>query len=92
MTAKQQLLSQLDHEAQTRAPWAATQGAALRGEFGREAQDVVLGQLASEYRAAKAASEAATAEGDLVKAAAQLAEAARIKALVFGVVPMTERK
>lgn len=73
MTA-QQLTDQYLTDTRNRLALVATQAAALRGELGRDAQDVVLTQLASEYRAARAA-------GDLV-------EAARIKALVLTLVPM----
>lgn len=72
MTA-QQLTDQMMTQTRQQLDAAAVQGAALRGELGRTAQDTVLAQLASDYRAAKAA-------GDLV-------EAARIKALVFTLVP-----
>lgn len=70
-----QLTDQMITDTRNRLDWAKTQSAALRGELGREAQDVVLTQLASEYRAAKAAGNAT--------------EAQRIRALVMTLVPMT---
>lgn len=76
MTAKQykrQQLSQLATDARNRVNAAAVQGAALRGELGREAQDTAIRQLSADYHAARAA-------GDLT-------EARRIKALVLALVP-----
>ena len=77
MTAKQtkrQLLAQLATDTRYRLQAAAVQGAALRGELGAEAQDVVIRQLSADYRAARAAGDAA--------------EAQRIRSLVFALVPM----
>lgn len=76
MTAKQAKRNQLDQlatDARTRVSAAATQGAALRGELGVEAQQTVLRQLSAEYHAARAAG--------------NVDEARRIKALVLALVP-----
>ncbi len=73
MTA-QQLTAQMIDDTRLALDTAAVQGAALRGELGREAQDVVLAQLSVEYRAAKATG--------------NTTEALRIRTLVFSLVPM----
>lgn len=76
MTAKQakhNQLAQMTTDTRNRLNAAAVQGAALRGELGREAQDTAIRQLSADYHAARAA-------GDLT-------EARRIKALVLALVP-----
>lgn len=76
MTAKQykrRQLEQMATDTRTRLDAAAVQGAALRGELGREAQQTVLRQLSAEYRA--------------LKAAGRTDEAAKLKAMVLALVP-----
>lgn len=69
-----QLADAFRTEAVTTLNFAALEGAALRGELGRAAQDVALASWAAEYRE--------------LKAAGQIEEAGRIRAMVFNLVPM----
>lgn len=67
-------LEKLTTDARNSTSWAIVEGAALRGELGADKQRVAIEAWSERYLAARAA-------GDL-------AEARRIKDLVFSLVPM----